>query len=892
MKNINDKLIKGNTNPYLDETGNLNNENNPFIIANQNNLKKKVENDTNQINCEDELDKDINTTNWDNKCSIYNNKEEIILKKNSNIIDYSKCKILNIRNFEFNDDDKIIEKGNNNIWYKKFKYLEKSYYQMTKYKVALKSDHIIYYCNLHNTIIGSEKFNEKGRKTPIRKCNSRIIYNKDTMIYCLETEHSESCLNISKQFYSNTADINKQINNYKQFREELYNYLDINPIVKYQEFKEKAIKLYKKNNCCFTIKENTFKNIYYNWRRSSNLHSKFAIFKWKYTLDNNEYLREYKFSLIYNKTGKKLLSHEHIIYCSNFFIRKLQNADHWYIDGTWIYPKGFRQLIIILYYDKSSKKRYPGLYALINNKTFEGYLELFKKILSIITIENSKSLKLKSYTTDFEQALINCLSILIPNVRSIGCYYHYYVNIYKNAKKYKLNNDNILNDLYLLPYKLINDIEIFEKFKSKYNNKKYIEFMDYINSQWGKYFRNGMLNYSNTTKNIRSNSYIENYNRRIKLKLSNYLYGKNKCLISWPLFLYFIINEEKEYRLNIYNNETSLEQKYNDFNNIKDFKNENIINEKKNDFLNQTTFLRWNYNSCRYDTFFFLYYFQLYKEIKNINNYDNQNINIINNIVEEISDLDMFNNNISVWELLKKYKTDNFNVTTSNSLYKQFNSFIQTIKLLEKEGLFCIKYHTLEGCSNCKLPISKENFYIPYIEYSELDLVNKISLDNKISNILVNSYSTCLECGYDTNHEVIINKNSYYTIITEKIYPKYLFVVFEFISDNSEEFPNYLEQELHNFNKRIQYNNEIIEFITEDKIINNREYKLIGIVTTPTNDHYTCLICNLDNDIQNLKKGNNYYYDDRWGIPNIKQIDNFIECLKKNNPYIALYKRV
>ena len=80
----------------------------------------------------------------------------------------------------------------------------------------------------------------------------------------------------------------------------------------------------------------------------------------------------------------------------------------------------FRQLIIILYYDKTSKKRYPGLYALINNKTFEGYLELFKKILSIITIENSKSLKLKSYTTDFEQALINCLSILIPNVSQLG----------------------------------------------------------------------------------------------------------------------------------------------------------------------------------------------------------------------------------------------------------------------------------------------------------------------------------------------------------------------------------------------------------------------------------------------------------------------------------------
>ena len=32
----------------------------------------------------------------------------------------------------------------------------------------------------------------------------------------------------------------------------------------------------------------------------------------------------------------------------------------------------------------------------------------------------------------------------------------------------------------------------------------------------------------------------------------------------------------------------------------------------------------------------------------------------------------------------------------------------------------------MEGCSNCKLPIKKEYFYLPYIEYSELDLGIKL----------------------------------------------------------------------------------------------------------------------------------------------------------------------
>ena len=70
-----------------------------------------------------------------------------------------------------------------------------------------------------------------------------------------------------------------------------------------------------------------------------------------------------------------------------------------------------------------------------------------------------------------------------------------------------------------------------------------------------------MLNYYLLSKEQRSNSYIENYNRRIKLKLSKYLYGKNKCKISWPLFLYFIKCEEEDYRKEIYNNEKGLKTK-------------------------------------------------------------------------------------------------------------------------------------------------------------------------------------------------------------------------------------------------------------------------------------------------------------------------------------------
>ena len=95
-----------------------------------------------------------------------------------------------------------------------------------------------------------------------------------------------------------------------------------------------------------------------------------------------------------------------------------------------------------------------------------------------------------------------------------------------------------------------------------------------------KDFKNGMLDYSQISKSQRNNSYIENYNRRIKLKLSNFLYGKNKCKISWPLFLYFITHEEDEIKKENINIDNSIEIKVENVNQ-KDFLKEETVKEKK-----------------------------------------------------------------------------------------------------------------------------------------------------------------------------------------------------------------------------------------------------------------------------------------------------------------------
>ena len=72
------------------------------------------------------------------------------------------------------------------------------------------------------------------------------------------------------------------------------------------------------------------------------------------------------------------------------------------------------------------------------------------------------------------------------------------------------------------------------------------------------HFSSGNLDYHYISKELRPNSYIDYYNRKIKLKLSEFLFGKNYCLITWPLFLYFIKKEENDYSTEKYNNENEL----------------------------------------------------------------------------------------------------------------------------------------------------------------------------------------------------------------------------------------------------------------------------------------------------------------------------------------------
>ena len=323
--------------------GSLNNNLNPFIIANKKfsssgKNKKHIENEKESYN-----EKSENENSYENK-----------LPKYFNIL---RAKLINKENIE----KKQKNGDNENYWYTELIFNGKKFKKMTKNKSAKTGEYIYYYCSLHITAKNSEEKTEGGYAKRKSYCNARIVYIKSKKEYYMDWNHSKYCNAEKHEDYENIKDINEEVHNYENFRKSLINYLNSYPNILLSDFIKKANKLYDFNKCNFTLKKYALKNIYYNWKKNSLIFTKYYAFENNLTLNKELFLRDYSYLTLYNKSGKSQFIHEHMIFVSNYFIRKLRASKHFYIDGTFLYPKGFSQLIVILYIDDQSGKRYPRL---------------------------------------------------------------------------------------------------------------------------------------------------------------------------------------------------------------------------------------------------------------------------------------------------------------------------------------------------------------------------------------------------------------------------------------------------------------------------------------------------------------------------------------------------
>ena len=119
------------------------------------------------------------------------------------------------------------------------------------------------------------------------------------------------------------------------------------------------------------------------------------------------------------------------------------------------------------------------------------------------------------------------------------------------------------------------------------------------------------------------------------------------------------------------------------------------------------------------------------------------------------------------------------------------------------------------------------------MEINKNKIIENKNTNETVNNIFINSCSTCLKCGYSMN-EIIKNYNTYYRINLKFIFPKFIFFVFEFIDDNNKLFKDNNEELDGIVNNMIKYNKEIINYFFNIIKINNNDYNLVGIISTPS----------------------------------------------------------
>lgn len=187
-----------------------------------------------------------------------------------------------------------------------------------------------------------------------------------------------------------------------------------------------------------------------------------------------------------------------MLFYSDFDIKRFIQSKHILCNGTFSYPKGFNQTIIIMYYAPIILKMIPGIFGIINNKTYFGYKTLFEDLsvkLGNLTKNLKTDLKIETLTTDFEIALYKAFLDIFNKeaiiLRHIGCYFHYMYNINKNLGKYgfytnekREDYEKLVKYCSHLPFKKNVNINIENLIYDEKisGNKKYDQFLQYFNS--------------------------------------------------------------------------------------------------------------------------------------------------------------------------------------------------------------------------------------------------------------------------------------------------------------------------------------------------------------------------------------------------------------------------
>ena len=343
--------------------------------------------------------------------------------------------------------------------------------------------------------------------------------------------------NLFEEPIENNININKE--EIKILQDKLKEYCISNKPTSLQECREFVNVNYKDYKHYIIKNPNIIKNIYYRYINTSSSLDLNLLKSNSKTIDDNLFFRELIYFQDISDESKNILIG--IIYATNKNINRLAAAEHWYLDGTFIHPPGFRQILLIMYLDIITNKTIPGVFCLLNSKKEILYSKVLDSVKNIITSNNNIEINLKSVTLDFERGLNNSFIKYFPNIHIVGCLYHYKQILLRKLKKYGLYDKsykNISNEILQkagkLPFIIHSNKNSFKDFINYLSEQNdYIDFKNYFERKWKDRIKeNGTLDYYLISKDQRSNSMLENYNGRLIKKYGKLYYNLIKIYLN------------------------------------------------------------------------------------------------------------------------------------------------------------------------------------------------------------------------------------------------------------------------------------------------------------------------------------------------------------------------
>lgn len=149
----------------------------------------------------------------------------------------------------------------------------------------------------------------------------------------------------------------------------------------------------------------------------------------------------------------------------------------------------------------SFRRIHLHIYVLLSSKSQEAYIHLMKYLKS-----NVLDFKPNSIITDFETSLRNALKCVYPNVKLIGCWFHYTNAIRRKASRIpkflrKLNRNKNAKALFskflflpllkpnniVVAYHILQEETMGENYFTENTNESFFSpFIKYFNNQWIK----------------------------------------------------------------------------------------------------------------------------------------------------------------------------------------------------------------------------------------------------------------------------------------------------------------------------------------------------------------------------------------------------------------------